>query len=216
MDRWKSRGGKGQRREEERRSEKRKSQKKEDAGAGKGRKVAWFVVPEGRKVSSLKRRVQSHLGRREMTNCTPLWREAHLQVKKLKAPHVRSTFGSCDVEKGHAVVVAWSTLRSQNVQSTPHSVHFWQLRCSKSLRCCGAKHVSKSKCTKHLSLGALLEVEMSKKSTPLWREAQCTKHTGFRALFEVQMSRKWKPLWCEAHFQVKMCKAHHVQCTFGS
>ena len=31
--------------------------------------------------------------------CTPLWREAHLQVKKLKAPHVRTTFGSCDVRK---------------------------------------------------------------------------------------------------------------------
>ena len=40
MDRWKSRGGKSQRREEEIRSEKRKSQKKEDAGARKGRKVA--------------------------------------------------------------------------------------------------------------------------------------------------------------------------------
>ena len=40
MDRWKSRGGKSQRREEKRRSEKRKSQKKEDAGARKGRKVA--------------------------------------------------------------------------------------------------------------------------------------------------------------------------------
>ena len=26
--------------------------------------------------------------------CTRLWREAHLQVKKLKSPHVRSTFGS--------------------------------------------------------------------------------------------------------------------------
>ena len=24
----------------------------------------------------------------------PLWREAHLQVKKLKAPHVRTAFGS--------------------------------------------------------------------------------------------------------------------------
>ena len=45
MDRWKSRGGKNQRREEkrskeERISKKRKSQKKEDAGARKGRKVA--------------------------------------------------------------------------------------------------------------------------------------------------------------------------------
>ena len=36
MDRWKSRGGKSQRREEERRSEKRNSQRKEDADARKG------------------------------------------------------------------------------------------------------------------------------------------------------------------------------------
>ena len=26
--------------------------------------------------------------------CTPLWWEAHLQLKKLKTPHVRTTFGS--------------------------------------------------------------------------------------------------------------------------
>jgi len=29
--------------------------------------------------------------------CTPLWREAHFEVKMLKAPHVRTTFGSSDV-----------------------------------------------------------------------------------------------------------------------
>ena len=43
MDRWKSRGGKSQRREEERRLEKRKSQKKEDADALKGRKLRFTV-----------------------------------------------------------------------------------------------------------------------------------------------------------------------------
>ena len=47
MDRWKSRGGKSQireekRRKEERRSEKRKSQEKEDAGARKGRKSRFY------------------------------------------------------------------------------------------------------------------------------------------------------------------------------
>ena len=73
-------------------------------------------------------------------------------------------------EKLHAVV-ARSTFPSQNVQSTPRSGHFWKLRCWKSARRCGAKHISKSKCTKHLSLGPLLEVEMSQKFTPLWREA---------------------------------------------
>ena len=120
--------------------------------------------------------------------CTPLWREAHLQVKMYKTPGSRSTFGSWDVEKVHAVV-ARSTFRSQNVQSTPFSDHFRKLRCRKSARRCGAKHICKSKCTKHLGLGALLEVGMSKKCTPLWREA---------------------------HFEVKMYKAHHSWTTFGS
>ena len=73
-------------------------------------------------------------------------------------------------EKLHAVV-ARSTFRSQNVQNTPFSDHFWKLRCRKSVRRCGAKHISKSKCAKHLSFGALLEFEMLKKCTPLWREA---------------------------------------------
>ena len=72
-------------------------------------------------------------------------------------------------EKLHAVV-ARSTFPSQNAQNTPGADHFWQLRCRKSARHCGAKHISKSKCTKHASFGPLLLVEMSKKCTPLWRE----------------------------------------------
>ena len=48
-------------------------------------------------------------------------------------------------EKLHAVV-ARSTFPSQNVQNTPLSDHFWKLRCRKSARRCGAKHISKSKC----------------------------------------------------------------------
>ena len=90
-------------------------------------------------------------------------------------------------EKVH-VVVARSTFRSQKVQSTPAPDHFWKLRCRKSARRCGAKHMSKSKRTKHTSAGPLLEVAMSKKCTPLWREA---------------------------HFQVKMYKTHHARTTFG-
>ena len=184
---------------EERRSEKRKSQKKEDADARKGRNVVkhwksrfpvffqWFVAPEGGKVGSLKRRVRRQLARWEMRKCTPLWREAHFQVKMYKTHQVRTTFGSCDVEKVHAVV-ARSTFPSENVQNTPGPGHFWKLRCRKSARRCGAKHMSKSKCTKHTNVGPLLEVAMSKKCTPLWREA---------------------------HFQVKMYKTHHVRTTFG-
>ena len=85
-------------------------------------------APEGRKVGSLKRRVRSQLARWEMKNCTPLWREAHFEVKMYKTHHGRSTFGSCDVEKVHAVV-ARSTFPTQNVQNTPGPDHFWRFRC---------------------------------------------------------------------------------------
>ena len=67
------------------------------------------------------------------------------ESKWYKAHHVRTTFGSCDVEKEHAVV-ARSTFRSENVQSTTCSRHFWRFRCEKSTRRCCAKHISKSKC----------------------------------------------------------------------
>ena len=49
--------------------------------------------------------------------CTPLWREADLEVKSVK--------------------------------NTRGSDHFWKFRSRKSACRCGAKHVSKSKCTKH-------------------------------------------------------------------
>ena len=120
--------------------------------------------------------------------CTPLWREAHLQVKMRKAHHARTTFESWDVEKVDGVV-APSTFASQNSQNTPCSDHFWKLRCFKSARRCGPKHISKSKCTNHVSVGPFLEVEMSK---------------------------KWTVLWREAHLQVKMRKAHHARTTFES
>ena len=78
--------------------------------------------------------------------CTPLWREAHFEVKMYKTHHARTTFGSCDVEKVHAVV-ARSTCRSQNVQ-------------------------------KHHMFAPLLEVQISKKRTLLWREAHAQNTRG--------------------------------------
>ena len=90
-------------------------------------------------------------------------------------------------EKLHAVV-ARSTFASKKAKNTSRSEHAWKLRCRSSARNCGAKHISKSKCTEHFSVGAFVEFEMSKKWTPLWREAR---------------------------FQVKMLKAPHVRTTFG-
>ena len=88
------------RRVEERRSEKRKSQKKEDAGARKGRKVAIHCVflmicgSGGSKSRLAKAAGAEPAGQGRDEKCTPLWREAHFQVKMLKTLGVRTTFGS--------------------------------------------------------------------------------------------------------------------------
>ena len=108
------------RRVEERRSEKRKSQKKEDADARKGRKVAKHcVVPMICGSGGSKSRLAKAAG--------------------AEPP------GQMRDEKLHAVV-ARSTFPRQNAQNTPGPDHFWKLRCRKSARRCGAKHISKSKC----------------------------------------------------------------------
>ena len=114
-----------------------------------------------------------------------------MRDEQLHAVVARSTFVSekaKNTSRSDHSAVARSTFPSQNVQSTPFSDHFWKLRCRKSARRCGAKHMSKSKCTKHLSVERLLDVEMSKKCTLLWREA---------------------------HFEVKMFKTLGVRTTFG-
>ena len=106
------------RREEERRSKKRKSEKKEDPGARKGRKVAKhcvFPMICGSGGS------ESRLAKAAGAEPAGQMRDGKLQA-----------------------VVARSTFRSRNAQSTPCSDHFWKLRCRKSARRCGAKHASKS------------------------------------------------------------------------
>ena len=68
--------------------------------------------------------------------CTPLWRKAHFEVKMYKTHHVRTTFGSCDVEKVHAVV-ARNTFRSQNVQKSSYQgvSQFFHSTCLKYCAC---------------------------------------------------------------------------------
>jgi len=87
------------RREEERRSEKRKSQKKEDPGVRKDRKVAKHCVfpmicgsggSKSRLANKPKCTTHTHtmhgpLLEVEMSKkCTPLWCEAHVEVKGAK------------------------------------------------------------------------------------------------------------------------------------
>ena len=216
MDRWKAEQGRGRekrkiRREKSRRERVRRKKMEMREKVGKSRFTVffqWFVAPGGRKVGSLKRRVRIHLARGEMKSCTPLWREAHFQVKMYKAHHCRTTFGSWDVEKMHAVV-ARSTFRSQNVKNTRGSDHFWKLRCRKSARRCGAKHISKSKCHKtHHCRTTFGSWDVEKAHAVVARStfrSQNVKNTrGSDHFWKFQMSKKCTPLWREAHFQVKM------------
>ena len=129
-----------------------------------------FVCRVSPKVGLLKRPVRRYVLRGDIKNCTPLWRKAHSQVKMCKTPQSRTTFGISDVEKLHAAV-AKSTFGSENVKKLTIRDHFWKYRCWKIVRRCGEKHICKSKCTKHRRFGPLLEVQMSKNCTPLWRNA---------------------------------------------
>ena len=126
----------GRVREEKRSSEKiraEKSEKKEKAGARKGREVAIHCVfpmicGSGWSKSRLAKAAGAEPpGQMKMKNCTPLWREAHFQVKSVKKWQARTTLGSWDVEKAHAVV-ARSTFPSQNVKTTTCLDHFLTFR----------------------------------------------------------------------------------------
>ena len=116
----------------------------------------------------------------------------------------------------HAVV-ARSTFRSENVQNTSASDHFWKLRCRKSARRCGAKHISKSKCTRGADHFWQLRCRKSARCCGAKHisKSTCAKHTMFGPFLEVQMSKKCTPLWREAHFEVKMLKSPGVRTTFG-
>ena len=165
MDRWKAEQGRGRekrkiRRKKSRRERVRRKKMQMREKVGKSRNTVFFLM---------------------------IWGSGGSKSKLAKAADAEPS-GQMRDEKLHAVV-ARSTFPSQNVQNTPRSDHFWKLRCRKSARRCGAKHISKSKRTKHTIVGPLLEVARSKKCTPLWREA---------------------------HFEVKMYKTHHVRTTSGS
>ena len=68
----------------------------------KSPKTLWFstiLAREGREVGLLKRRVRSQLARGKMKKCTPLRREAHVEVKSVKSCRSQSTFGSYVAKK---------------------------------------------------------------------------------------------------------------------
>ena len=101
------------------------------------------------------------------------WREAHFEVKMYKTHQVRTTFGSWDVE---------STFRSQNAQNTPCTDHFWELRCRKCARRCGAKHILKSNMYKTPHVRATFgrsDVVSRGRRKGLWTLSKVSKTSGF-------------------------------------
>ena len=125
----------GKRKSEKKEDQRRERKKQADQSAQKGRKAAKHPVfpmiwGSGglRSIGSPTRRVQSHLARWDIKNCTLLWHEAHFEGKSSKAPRSQSTFGRWDVEKARGTVtVGRSTCGSQNEPSTSVSVCFWEL-----------------------------------------------------------------------------------------
>ena len=145
MDRWKA--------EMERVREKRKSQKKEDADARKGRKVAKHSVfpmicgSGGSKSRLAKAAGAEPAGQMRDEKLHAAAARSTFPCENVqKTHHGRTTFASWDVEKVHAVV-ARSTFPSRNLQNTRVRTTFGSSDVEKSARRCGAKHISKSKCS---------------------------------------------------------------------
>ena len=190
MDRWKAEQGRGR--------EKRKIRRK------KGRRE---------RVRRKKMQMRERVGKSRNTVFFPMiWGSGGSKSRLAKAAGAEPA-GQMRDEKLHAVV-ARSTFPSQNVQNTSASDHFWELRCRKSARRCGAKHISKSKCTKHTIVGPLFQVAMSKKCTPLWREAhvQVKMYTPLSDHFWKLQCRKSARRCGAKHISKAKCTKHRL-CT---
>ena len=127
-----------------------------------------------------------------LKNCTPLWREAHFQVKMVKTPDVRTTFGRSDVEKLHAVVARSSFPSQKGKKKWRSRTTFgsWDVEKAHGVvarSTVPSQNVKNTTCSDHF-----LEVEMSKKCTSLWRVAhfqvKSVKDGGVGTTLEVQMS----------------------------
>ena len=93
-----------------------------------------------------------------------------------------------------------STFLSQNVELTPMLDHFWKLRCPKVHTVVARSTFQKVKGRKHTNIRPLLEVEMSKKCTPIVA----------RSIFP---SQKCKKLTVSDHFWKLRCQKSAHRCS---
>ena len=154
-----------------------------------------------------------------------------------KTHHSRNAFGSFNLQKEHAVV-ARSTFRSQHIKNTSASEHCKKLRCSKSPRGCKTPHSQnifgswdvEKKCIplwheEHSQVESVKNVKnwQSRTTFGSWDvekvhvavarsrfQSENPKNTMFGPLLEVEMLKNCTQLWREAHWEVNMCKTHHM------
>ena len=126
MDKWESRGGRSQKREEK------ESEEKKSREALCFSNVLWLGGSKSR-----------------LAKAAGVEPSGEMRDEKLHAVVRRSRFRSQNVAR--------STYRSQKCKKLRISEHYLRLRCRKSTRRCGAKHMSKSKCEKHTMSGSLLD-----------------------------------------------------------
>ena len=147
------------------------------------------------------RKSARHCGAKDISK-SMLWREAHFEVKMLKTPHVRATFGSWDVEKVHAVV-ARTTFRSQKCQKIMGMEHFWTLRCRFAWQAQGIEQ----------NVRVLSHVQKRWQASDIWRgsakmhfvcQAQYKRHVHQR---DVKRSGRW--------FPERGCILEHQICRFA-
>ena len=179
------------RREEERRSEKRKSQKKEDAGAWKGRKVAiQCVFPMICGSGGLKRRLAKAAGAEPA---------GQMIDENLHAVVARSTFPTQNVQRTSCSKhfgIWWR--KSALCCGAKHIIAHFRVKIYKT----------------HQRRTTFRSCDVEKVHAFMARStfrSQNVQSTSVRAVLEVEVSKKCTPLWRAAHFQVKTLKAPHVR-----
>ena len=78
-------------------------------------------------------------------NCTPLWREAHVQVKMVKKNEVLGPLFEVQMSKNCTPLWREAHVQVKMLDKLVAPDHFLKFRCRKMARCCGAKHICKSK-----------------------------------------------------------------------
>ena len=180
MDRWKSRGGKSQggeanKWEDQRRERVRRKKLQVRKKVGKSRFnviFQWFVA-----LDMEGRRVGS--------------------LKRRGA----EPWGQMRDEKLHAVV-ARSTFPSEKAKNPSRSDHFWKLRCRKSARRCGTKHISKSKCTRHTNFGPYWKLRCRKS------ERRCGAKRISKS--KVKSVKNWRALTFRCQKSARRWGAKHI------